>query len=105
MRPSSRRRIRRCVPPSTSADLDVDPAVGLTAAEADLRLQRDGPNELRARPPVPLWRKILAHFRDPLVYLLLFAVVISVIAWVAEGAPGLPTDALVIAAVLATKVR
>jgi P-type Ca2+ transporter type 2C len=83
-----------------AADLGVDPAVGLTAAEADRRLQRDGPNELRARPPVPLWRKVLAHFRDPLVYLLLFAVVISVIAWVAEGAPGLPIDALVIAAVL-----
>ncbi|HUO39975.1 MAG TPA: cation-translocating P-type ATPase [Mycobacterium sp.] len=83
-----------------AADLGVDPAVGLTAAEADRRLQRDGPNELRARPPVPLWRKILAHFQDPLVYLLLFAVVISVIAWMAEGAPGLPIDALVIAAVL-----
>ena len=35
-------------------DLDVDPATGLSAATAALRLERDGPNELRSKPPVPL---------------------------------------------------
>lgn len=78
----------------------VDPATGLASAEAERRLQRDGPNELRAKPPVPLWRKVLAQFQDPLIYLLLVAVAISVAAWLAEGASGAPIDALVIAAIV-----
>jgi magnesium-transporting ATPase (P-type) len=81
--------------------LGVDPATGLTSAEAGRRLKRDGPNELQPRPPVPLWRKVLAQFQDPLIYLLLFAVAISVAAWVAEGASGPPIDALVISAIIA----
>ena len=83
-----------------AADLEVDPATGLPSEEAADRLRRDGPNELREKPPVPVWRKILAQFHDPLIYLLLVAVVISLIAWAAEGASGPPVDALVIAAVL-----
>ncbi|WP_448452563.1 cation-translocating P-type ATPase [Mycolicibacterium elephantis] len=83
-----------------AAELGVDPAVGLTSAEAARRLREDGPNELRAKPPVPLWRKILAQFQHPLIYLLLGAVAISLIAWAAEGAVGVPIDATVIAAVV-----
>ncbi len=78
----------------------VDPASGLDSDEAAARLAGDGPNELRSAPPVPLWRKILAQFADPLVYLLLVAVAISVVAWVVEGAEGVPVDAIVIVAVL-----
>ena len=81
-------------------DLAVEPAVGLSAKEAARRLAVDGPNELRSAPPVPLWRKILAQFQDPLIYLLLVAVVISAAAWIIEGAAGLPIDALVILAVV-----
>ena len=79
---------------------EVDPEVGLSSAEGADRLRRDGPNELRAKPPVPLWRKVLAQFQDPLIYLLLVAVVISVAAWLAEGASGAPIDAIVIAAIV-----
>lgn len=83
-----------------AAELGVDPVVGLTSAEAARRLREDGPNELRAKPPVPLWRKVLAQFQHPLIYLLLGAVAISLIAWAAEGAVGVPIDATVIAAVV-----
>ncbi|WP_156225616.1 cation-translocating P-type ATPase [Pseudactinotalea suaedae] len=81
-------------------ELAVDLDTGLSAEEAARRLAADGRNELRATPPVPLWRKILAQFRDPLVYLLLVAVVVSLIAWAVEGMRGLPIDATVIAAVV-----
>ncbi|PUB25959.1 calcium-translocating P-type ATPase/potassium/sodium efflux P-type ATPase,TIGR01523 [Promicromonospora sp. AC04] len=81
-------------------ELGVDPAVGLSDAEAARRLAADGPNELRSRPPVPLWRKILDQFRDPLVALLLVAVGISVAVWWVEGAEGVPVDAVVIAAII-----
>jgi Ca2+-transporting ATPase len=81
-------------------DLGVDPAVGLTDAEAARRLAADGPNELWSKPPVPLWRKVLDQFRDPLVALLLVAVGISVAVWWVEGAEGVPVDAVVIAAII-----
>ena len=89
--------------------LDVNPATGLSAAEAARRLERFGPNELAGPPPVPKWKKFLAQFKDPLVYLLLAATVISVIAWIVErmnAAPGatggeaLPFDAIVIVLIL-----
>ena len=80
--------------------LAVDLDSGLFSAEAARRLTADGPNELRAAPPVPIWRKILAQFRDPLIYLLLAAVAISVLAWALAGADGWPLDAIVIAIVV-----
>ncbi|WP_166136370.1 cation-translocating P-type ATPase [Nocardioides ochotonae] len=85
---------------SVAADLGVDPATGLDAEEAARRLAADGPNELQQRPPVPAWRRVLAQFQDPLIYLLLAAVVVSVAAWVVEGSEGVPIDALVIAAIV-----
>ena len=80
--------------------LGTDLKQGLTAAEAGRRLAADGPNELRSVPPVPAWRRFLEQFQDPLIYLLLAAVVISVVAWALEGADGVPVDALVIAAIV-----
>jgi P-type Ca2+ transporter type 2C len=80
--------------------LGTDLRARLTSAESSRRLRADGANELRAAPPVPTWRKILAQFQDPLIYLLLGAVVISLVAWVIEGRAGWPVDALVIAAVV-----
>lgn len=49
---------------------------------------------------MPAWHKLLAQFADPLIYLLLAAVVVSVIAWLAEGAEGVPYEALVIAVIV-----
>jgi magnesium-transporting ATPase (P-type) len=83
-----------------AAALGTDPENGLSEEEAARRLAEHGPNELRSVPPVPLWRKVLAQFQDPLIYLLLAAVVISVVAWAVEGAEGLPVDAIVITVVL-----
>ena len=67
-------------------DLGVDASVGLSSAEAQRRLAADGPNELRGTKPVPAWRKFVAQFTDPLIYLLLAAVVISLAAWIPVAA-------------------
>jgi P-type Ca2+ transporter type 2C len=83
-----------------AAELGTDVRSGLTSAEAAARLERHGPNELEPEAIVPAWRKLLAQFADPLIYLLLFAVVVSVIAWLAEGAEGVPYEALVIAVIV-----
>jgi len=80
--------------------LDVDPAAGLSAQEAARRLEADGPNELRGKKPIPTWRRVVAQFQDPLIYLLLAAVAISLASWVVQGAEGAPVDAIVIAAIV-----
>ena len=85
--------------------LDVDTNTGLSSAEAQRRLEKFGPNQLASAPLVPKWKKFLAQFQDPLVYLLLAATVISLIAWFIERSHGtagevLPFDAIVIILIL-----
>ncbi|HET7596672.1 MAG TPA: cation-transporting P-type ATPase, partial [Burkholderiales bacterium] len=80
--------------------LATDARRGLGAAEAARRLAADGPNELRAAPPMPRWQRVLAQFHDPLVYLLLAAIAVAMLAWIAEGAHGWPVDAFVIAVIV-----
>ena len=94
---------------AVAASLGVDPNTGLSQAEAERRLAQYGPNELASAPPVPKWKKFLAQFKDPLVYLLLAATGISLVAWFieranatlgAEGGEILPFDAIVIVLIL-----
>ena len=85
---------------AVAAALGVDVEAGLSAQEAARRLAQNGPNELRAAPPVPAWRRALAQFQDPLIYLLLAAVAVALLAWWVEGRVGWPVDAIVIAAVV-----
>ncbi len=100
-------------PSLTDADqvaqaLNVDPRTGLSSDEATRRLDKFGPNELASAPPVPKWKKFLQQFQDPLVYLLLAATAISLVAWIIEkvnAAPGaegeaLPFDSIVIVLIL-----
>nr|WP_315489984.1 cation-translocating P-type ATPase [uncultured Rhodoferax sp.] len=80
--------------------LGADLQRGLTAQEAAQRLAQDGPNELLDAPPVPVWRRVLSHFQDPLIYLLLAAIAVALAAWVVEGRHGWPVDASVIALIV-----
>jgi P-type Ca2+ transporter type 2C len=80
--------------------LGTDRTAGLATAEAARRLAESGPNALRSAPPVPAWRRILAQFRDPLVYLLLVAIAIAGAAWAIEGFEGWPLDAIAIAVIV-----
>ncbi|MFM9373565.1 cation-translocating P-type ATPase [Streptomyces sp. Da 82-17] len=50
---------------------------GLSEAEAARRLADEGPNEVAAAPPVPLHRRIRAQLLDPLILVLLAAVVLT----------------------------
>jgi P-type Ca2+ transporter type 2C len=63
--------------------------LGLPSPEAAQRLAVDGFNVLPAPHPVPLWRRVLAQLRDPLVLVLLAAAVLT-------SATGDWTDASVI---------
>ena len=84
--------------------LAVDPAVGLSREEAARRQRLYGPNELRGRPPTPLWQRVLVQLKDPLVVLLILAAFISGGAWVLEGAHGAPIEAVVVLMVVTFNV-
>ena len=64
------------------------------------RLVAVGSQRAPHRAPGPAWRRFLGQFRDPLIYLLFAAVVVSLVAWVAGGRRGRPFDAIVIAAIV-----
>ncbi len=83
-----------------AAALGTDATVGLSSAEAADRLQRHGANVLDAAAAVPAWRKLVAQLADPLVYLLLGAVVVSLVAWLIEGGHGFPYEAAVIVVIV-----
>jgi Ca2+-transporting ATPase len=73
---------------------------GLTTAEARRRLARHGPNSLPEQAPTPLWKRFLQQFRSPLIYILLFALVVDLGIWVYEGAQGVPVESLAIGLIL-----
>ncbi|MEQ1701530.1 MAG: HAD-IC family P-type ATPase, partial [Ilumatobacteraceae bacterium] len=78
-----------------AARLDVDPAVGLSPAEATARLAQHGPNELAAAERTPAWRRLLAQFADLLILILIAA---AVVAYLVSGE--LKTPLVVLAVVL-----
>ena len=80
--------------------LDTSADRGLTDTEAAARLKTYGHNELAQAETVPLWKRVLLLLNEPLTYLLFVAIIVSVVAWAAEGRHGAPIDAIVIAAVI-----
>ena len=52
---------------------------GLSSQQAEQSRKEHGSNELTQMPPEPLWKKILEGFKDPMIMILLVALVIQVI--------------------------
>jgi Ca2+-transporting ATPase len=59
--------------------LQVDPAKGLTAAEAKSRLEKTGRNELTAKKKEPGWQAFLRQYKDFMQIILLGAAVLSLV--------------------------
>ncbi len=76
-------------------ELGVDPAVGLSAEEAQRRLEREGRNELPAAPTTPLLIRTLRQLREPMALLLLVAAAVSAIA-LGEVVDGIAIAAIVL---------
>jgi Ca2+-transporting ATPase len=60
--------------------LDVDPAVGLSAAEVTQRRQQYGPNKLAEEAQEPTWKAFLRQYRDLMQLVLVGAAVVSIVA-------------------------
>ena len=64
-------------PEAVAQELQVDPAKGLSAAEAQQRLQKYGPNKLAGKPKEPGWHAFLRQYKDFMQILLVGAAVIN----------------------------
>ncbi|MFB6108219.1 MAG: cation-translocating P-type ATPase [Haloplanus sp.] len=88
------------VDPETAFDRLDASATGLSSAEAERRLAAYGPNELRTDDGVSPVDLFVAQFRDALVYLLVFAAVLSVAVGVLPGVEANYVDAALILLIL-----
>ena len=80
-------------PGEVATHLAVDPDAGLTSEEAARRIVQYGPNDIRERPPRPLWRMFLDQFTDFMILVLIGAAIIS-------GIIGEPPDAIAIVVIV-----
>jgi Ca2+-transporting ATPase len=74
---------------------------GLSRHEAEERLARLGPNALPESMRVRPWQRWLRQFQSPLIYILLFALMLDLAHWVWEGAERLPMESIAIGLILA----
>lgn len=80
-------------PGDVAAQLAVDPDAGLTTEEAARRIAQYGLNDIRERPPRPLWRMFLDQFTDFMILVLIGAAIVS-------GIVGEPSDAIAIVVIV-----
>ena len=66
-------------PSEVAARLGVDPAAGLTAAQAAEQLAKDGPNALPEEKPKPGWRRFLDEYRSYMQIILVAAAIVSLL--------------------------
>ena len=74
--------------------LGVDSRIGLSTAEAAVRLEHYGDNTLVEAQPVPIWRRIARQFAELVIWILIAAAVIS--AGMGEWADATAIAAIVI---------
>jgi P-type Ca2+ transporter type 2C len=67
----------RLAPDAVAEQLQVDPQRGLSAAEAQKRLQQYGPNQLAGKKKEPGWQAFLRQYRDFMQIILLAAALVS----------------------------
>ena len=77
-------------------ELNVNSKTGLSTEEAKKRLEKYGLNKLKGKPKKSLLQLFLAQLKDVLIYVLIGAAVVNIIAHGTEGIP----DALIILAVV-----
>ncbi|MBP3883718.1 MAG: cation-translocating P-type ATPase [Olsenella sp.] len=62
-----------------------DEKLGLASADAQARLEKDGPNKLKEEEKTPLWIRFFQQMADPMIIMLIVAAVISAATGIAQG--------------------
>lgn len=79
---------------------DPERSQGLTAAEAEARLARDGPNVLSPPQRISKFAMLVKHFSNPFLVLLFLGSILSYIGYGVNG----ERDALIVACLILTVV-
>ena len=77
---------------------------GLSTAEAQSRLAKDGPNKLKEPKKDPIIKRFFAQMADPMVIMLLIAAVISAVAGAYTGEGGIADVAIILFVVVVNSV-
>lgn len=77
---------------------------GLSKQEVEESRKKNGTNALTQLPPDPLWKKILEGFKDPMIMILLVALVIQVVLFFLGQAEWFESVGILIAIVIANGV-
>lgn len=77
---------------------------GLSAKEVDESRKKHGANSLTQIPPEPLWKKVLEGFKDPMIMILLVALVVQVILFFLGQAEWFEPVGILIAILIANGV-
>lgn len=77
---------------------------GLTAKEVEESRKKNGSNTLTEIPPDPLWKKILEGFKDPMLIILLVALVVQVVLFFMGQAEWYEPVGILIAIIIANGV-
>lgn len=77
---------------------------GLSAKQVDESRQKYGSNNLTQIPPEPLWKKILEGFKDPMIMILLVALVVQVVLFFLGQAEWFEPAGILIAILIANGV-
>lgn len=77
---------------------------GLTAEQVEESRNKHGSNSLTQIPPEPLWKKILEGFKDPMIMILLVALVVQVVLFFLGQAEWFEPAGILIAIMIANGV-
>lgn len=77
---------------------------GLTAEQVEESRSKHGSNSLTQIPPEPLWKKILEGFKDPMIMILLVALVVQVVLFFLGQAEWFEPAGILIAILIANGV-
>ena len=77
---------------------------GLTQSEAEESRKKYGANTLTQIPPDPLWKKILEGFKDPMIMILLVALVVQVVLFFLGQAEWFEPAGILVAIMIANGV-
>lgn len=77
---------------------------GLTKTEVEESRKKHGSNNLTQIPPDPLWKKILEGFKDPMIMILLVALVVQVVLFFLKQAEWFEPVGILIAILIANGV-